>query len=67
MIDYAGSNVLGRSEYASESGRRPPSGMKWSVFAKQTKKGLGPATKSLGGQRDLLNFVAGPGIEPGTS
>ena len=38
MIDYAGSNVLGRSEYASESGRRPPSGMKWSVFAKQTKK-----------------------------
>ena len=67
MIDYAGSNVLGRSEYASESGRRPPSGMKWSVFAKQTKKGLGPATKRLGGHRDLLIFVAGPGIEPGTS
>ena len=70
MIDYAGSNVLGRSEYASEGGRRPPCSL-W----RTKKRTRGPRFKPgfCGGKEkerllDLSFFyVAGPGIEPGTS
>ena len=68
MGSHAGTIVLGRSEYASESGRQAACSL-WRTKKRTRGPRFNPGSRydKKGEVIRPLLVVAGPGIEPGTS